>query len=249
MSFLKGTALDYFEPFLDTPDDKPAWLEDNDLFVKELLINFSLYDALADAEAELNVLIMKDSHKATRFFVNFFWLSTLCDYNNKALLWKVYSALPKRVKDEMTHFNCPTTLQELRDLVLRIDQRYWERKAKLACEGGPTPRTDGKFGNKSLKPEPANEASGSKDNKRPKEQAQKRPDLMDKLGKDGKITPQERQQHMDGGLCPLCASSSHMIKDCLKATRGRVAQVTEATDSSPADTTDDSTTDSSKTKK
>ena len=120
----------------------------------------------------------------------------------------------------MTHFDRPAMLQKLRDLVLRIDQRYWERKAKLACEGGPAPQTDGKFGNKSLKPEPANEASGSKDNKKPKEQAQKRPDLMDKLGKDGKLTPQEQQRCMDGGLCLLCASSSHMIKDCPKATRG-----------------------------
>ena len=105
------------------------------------------------------------------------------------------------------------------------------------------------FGNKSLKPEPVNEASGSKDNKKPKEQGQKRPDLTDKLGEDGKLTPQERQRHMDGGLCLLCASNSHMIKDCLKATRGQAAQVTEAMDGSPADTTDDLTTDSSRTKK
>ena len=101
--------------------------------------------------------------------------------------------LPKRVKDEMTHFERPSTLQELRDLVLRIDQRYWECKAELTHENGPAPQTDGKFGNKSLKPELANEASNSKDNKKPKEQAQKRPDLMDKLGKDGKLTPQEWQ--------------------------------------------------------
>ena len=122
MSFLKGMALDYFEPFLDTPDEEPAWLEDYELFIEELLINFGLYDALMDAEAELNALIMKDSHKATRFLLlDFFWLSMLCDYNNRALLWKAYSTLPKRVKDEMTHFNHPFTLQELRDLVLRID--------------------------------------------------------------------------------------------------------------------------------
>ena len=88
----------------------------------------------------------------------------------------------------------------------------------------------------------------SKDNKKPKEQAQKRPDLTDKLGKDGKLTPQERQRHMDSGLCLLCASSSHMIKDCPKATRGRAAQVTDAMDGLPADTTDDSTK-SPKTKK
>ena len=88
---------------------------------------------------ELDTLMMKDSHKATRFFVNFFWLSTLCDYNNRELFQKVYSTLPKRVKDKMTHFKCPSMLQELRDLVLRIDQRYWERKAELACENSPTP--------------------------------------------------------------------------------------------------------------
>ena len=139
-------ALDYFEPFLDTPDDKPDWLEDYELFVEELLINFSPYDALADAEAELNALIMKDSHKATRFFVDFFWLSRLCDYNDRALLQKAYSMLLKRVKDKMTHFNHPSMLQELRDLVLRIDQRYWECKAKLACKSGPTPGTNGKLG-------------------------------------------------------------------------------------------------------
>ena len=42
MSFLKGTALNYFELFLDTPDDEPAWLKDYELFIEELLINFSL---------------------------------------------------------------------------------------------------------------------------------------------------------------------------------------------------------------
>ena len=72
-------------------------------------------------------------------------------YNDRALLWKAYYVLPKRVKDEMTHFDRPSTLQELRDLVLRINQRYWEHKAELARESGPAPQTDGKFGNKSLK--------------------------------------------------------------------------------------------------
>ena len=124
MSFLKGTALDYFEPFLDTPDDEPAWLKDYKLFIEELLINFGPYDTLMDAEAELNTLIMKDSHKAMRFFVNFFQLSTLCNYNDRVLFWKAYSTLLKRVKDEMTHFDHPSMLQELRDLVLRINQRY-----------------------------------------------------------------------------------------------------------------------------
>ena len=83
-------ALNYFKPFLDTSDDEPAWLKDYELFVEELLINFGLYNALVDAEAELDALIMKDNHKVTRFFIDFFQLSTLCNYNNRALLQKVY---------------------------------------------------------------------------------------------------------------------------------------------------------------
>ena len=69
MSFLKGTALDYFEPFPDNLDDEPAWLKDYKLFVKELLINFGPYDTLVDAKAELNALLMKDNHNATKFFI------------------------------------------------------------------------------------------------------------------------------------------------------------------------------------
>ena len=104
-------ALDYFKLFLDTSDDEPAWLKDYGLFIEELLINFSPYDALVDIKAELDTLTMKDNHKVTRFFTDFFQLSMLCNYNDRALLWKAYSTLLKRVKDEMTHFDCPSMLQ------------------------------------------------------------------------------------------------------------------------------------------
>ena len=44
LSFLKGTALDYFKPYLaDDLANKPGWLNDFELFVEELLINFSPY--------------------------------------------------------------------------------------------------------------------------------------------------------------------------------------------------------------
>jgi Zinc knuckle len=43
-------------------------------------------------------------------------------------------------------------------------------------------------------------------------------DLLEKLGKDGKLTPQECQRHMDGNLCLFCGKGGHMAKDCTKAT-------------------------------
>ena len=70
---------------MDNPDQEPTWLNDYDEFVEELMINFSLYDQVADAEVELKQLVMKDNHKATKFFINFYWISALLDYNNQAV--------------------------------------------------------------------------------------------------------------------------------------------------------------------
>ena len=73
LSFLKGIALDYFEPYLaDDPANEPAWLNDYELFVEELLIYFSPYNMMADGEVELEQLVMKDNHKATKFFIDFY---------------------------------------------------------------------------------------------------------------------------------------------------------------------------------
>ena len=90
------------------------------------MINFGLYDQVADAEVELKQLVMKDNHKATKFFVDFYQISTLLDYNNQALHRKAYLTLPKRIKDELIHFNKPRNLYDLQDLIQKIDQCYWE---------------------------------------------------------------------------------------------------------------------------
>src|SRR6266481_1070424 len=59
LSYLKGTALDCFEPaLLETPE--PTWLSDLALFLEELEANFSSYDPVSEAEAELEGLCMQE---------------------------------------------------------------------------------------------------------------------------------------------------------------------------------------------
>jgi len=43
------------------------------------------------------------------------------------------------------------------------------------------------------------------------------PDLSSKLGKDGKLTPQEHQRHLDNKLCLFCGTAGHIAKDCPKS--------------------------------
>ena len=87
---------------------------------------------MANAKIELEQLVMKDSHKATKFFVEFYQLASLLEYNDDTLYQRAYLALPKRIKDEMVHFDKPRSLNRLRDLVQKINQRYWERKSEVS---------------------------------------------------------------------------------------------------------------------
>ena len=44
------------------------------------------------------------------------------------------------------------------------------------------------------------------------------PNLTGKLGKDGKLTPQEHQCCMDKSLCLFCGKMGHIAKECPKST-------------------------------
>jgi Zinc knuckle len=64
-----------------------------------------------------------------------------------------------------------------------------------------------------------NNNSGSSNNSTNKKSTS---DLLEKLGKDGKLTPHERQRRMDSNLCLFCGKGGHMAKDCTKATSSAV---------------------------
>ena len=81
LSFLKGTALDFFEPYLMDPRCKEAWMTDYSAFVKVLQENFGPHDPTATAKTDLKTLCMKENHKITKYIVEFNHLSvqTGCD--------------------------------------------------------------------------------------------------------------------------------------------------------------------------
>jgi len=45
--------------------------------------------------------------------------------------------------------------------------------------------------------------------------------LSTKLGKDGKLMPQEHQCRLDNNLCLFCGNSGHISKDCSKASAAK----------------------------
>src|SRR5882724_9686373 len=131
LSYLKGSALDCFEPALLNPNE-PIWLSDLTLFIEELEANFGTYDSIGKSEAELEALRMHDSHQATKYFIKFQQLASHVQWGEAALHGQAYNGLAKRIKDDMVHHNKPNTLSGLRKLVQAIDALYWEWRSEVS---------------------------------------------------------------------------------------------------------------------
>ena len=154
-----------------------------------------------------------------------------------ALPRQAYNGPACRIKNEMVHHPKPTSLVELRKLVQAIDSHYWEHKAEITRdstttftrqEAKPKPKTDKKAPSMQAKPQnkPAEKSKGALP-----ESPKATPEIVNKLGKDGKLTPQEHQHCLDNGLCLFCAKPRHIAKDCSKtnssAAKARAAATEE----------------------
>ena len=135
-SYLKGMALEWFEPdLLDTSDlaNRPRWMDNWIAFIAELQSTFGPHNPVADAEHQLDHLQMKDGHRVTQYIVDFNQLALqVRGYGDGALQHYFYTSLPDRIKDELSQIGKPWTLDGLRALSQEIDACYWEHKDELA---------------------------------------------------------------------------------------------------------------------
>ena len=209
--FLTGPALGWFEPMLFSPAP-PAWADDWDLFHMELEANFGPFDPVGEAEAKIETLVMAEGSRSMIYLVEFNRLASCIQWDNHTLLGQAYKGLACRIKNEMVHHNQPVTLLDLHKLVQAIDYHYWEWKAEITCEANPTSKVDPK-GDPKITRNPEATPKG-----KVPENSKSGPDLTGKLGKDGKLTPQERQHRMDNSLCVFCGKTGHIAKECPKST-------------------------------
>ena len=264
ISYLSGSALQYFEPAIPGEvSPEPVWLRDWDAFKGELQMNFGPYDNAAQAEIELEKIVIKEHHKAARLFIAFSWASTRTQWNDAALRHFAYKGLAKRIKDELLHFPRYRSLAELRNFALEIDSHYWERKEydTIGSNSRSAGYSNNSSGNHSTQDQGSsnqgsnNSKSGKKNKSRNSNSnnsgtnnattpAKTTTDTSLKLGKDGKLLPEERQRRIDQGLCLLCGQKGHLVKECPKATstssnsKGRAAKTTDSKTEASASTSD-----------
>ena len=163
-------------------------------------------------EAEIETLVMAEGSCSRNYFMEFNHLASRIQWDDHALFRQAYKGLAHCIKNEMVHHNRPVTLLDLHKLMQAIDYRYWEKKAEITHEANPTSKVDPK-GDPKITRNPKAAPKG----KAP-ENLKSGPDLTGKLGKDGKLTPQERQCCMDNSLCLFCGKIGHIAKECPKLT-------------------------------
>ncbi|KIN99141.1 hypothetical protein M404DRAFT_30604 [Pisolithus tinctorius Marx 270] len=240
-SYLKGMALEWFEPDLlglDDPDNWPLWMDSWREFVLELQTTFGPHNPVTDAESQLDHLHMKDSQCINKYIV---------DFNQLASQVQGYGD-----GDEVCRVGKPRTLHELRHLAQEIDAHYWERKEEVqqaskhqglsnssnnksgSSSNNSQPRTGqekAKTGNNNnnnnsgSSPKPASSKPGNSNNSN-----SSKPEPS-KLGKDGKLTPEECKRRIDGNLCMFCRGSGHFADKCPEKAakaKARAATTTEA---------------------
>ena len=227
-------------------------------FSEELEANFSTFDPVGEAEAEPKGLHMQENHQAMKYFIKFTQLLSCIYWGEAALLWQAYNGLAKQIKNEMVHHEKPTTLSGLRKLMQAIDACYWEHKVEITCET-PAMNSSGNKSEKnnnnksssnkskgSLQSKQKNNnnlSSGSSQNKGKSSEPKKTltPNLSSKLGKDRKLTPQERQCHLDKNLCLFCGAPDYRAADCNKANYKKAAVAAKAHTSKTTPATMEST--------
>ena len=121
LSYLTGPALGWFKPGLFALSP-PAWVHHWDLFCTELESNFSPFNLVREAEAEIETLVMAKGSRSATYFVEFNHLVSCIQWGDHALLRQAYKGLACRMKKkEMVHHDRPVTLQDLHKLVQAIN--------------------------------------------------------------------------------------------------------------------------------
>ena len=126
LSYLKGTALDWFEPGLTSMDPPPDWLDSYSDFLSKLKSNFGPHNPEGKGEAELENLQMRDNQRITKYTVEFNHLAVHVRWGPAALQRQYYNRLPAWIKDAFMITGRPNSLLDLKNRSHLIDDRYWE---------------------------------------------------------------------------------------------------------------------------
>ena len=229
ISYLRGVALDYFEPFINKAEAYQSFdfLEEWSAFVQKLSNLFGSYSPEDDDEDAIIAIPFPNDGKAVNYFIQFAKFQNRICWNDRALRKVVKDVIPNCVYDELRFSHEDVSMFEgLKRAVMRIDNDFWKHQQKerhkfqvARAVQGYIPKVPRPIqGRPSLTSE-----SSALTNKLPRDYTQgslsqalssSHPEqplssTSSILGPDGRLTSIEHQCYMSLGLCIYCSQSGH----------------------------------------
>ena len=229
----RGTPLNAVRPYLAMTDfDKPDWLRTYSNFVEYLRRNYGDPDEIGTAERKLNSLAQKGS--AASFFAEFQQYSAILGWDDAPLISMAIRGLKDELKDQLVLIgDRPRTMSSLIDIVVRLDNRIWERKQEKRVEPrsthdnlrGSTTRTT--VSNTTTYP---NRTEDRRNPSRPaysvpqNQRSSPPPQNVTGQGTPRRLSEEEKQRRRDQGLCLFCGQAGHVAASCPAAGRSGAGQ-------------------------
>jgi RNase H-like domain found in reverse transcriptase/Reverse transcriptase (RNA-dependent DNA polymerase)/Integrase zinc binding domain/Ty3 transposon capsid-like protein/Chromo (CHRromatin Organisation MOdifier) domain len=195
-SFLRGSAFSWFQPFLSM--NQTPVLDDFELFIKRLEETYGDPDEIANAERRLCVL--RQTNSASAYASEFRRIASLTEWNDPALCCQYYRGLRDSVKDELSKIERPSTLSDLIEVTIKIDNRLHDRFVEKSGLHIPVKHHQNAFN-------PPTTFTKSQ----PKED----PMIIDgSQVKTYRLSDEERKRRRDLNLCLYCGQPGHTLHSC-----------------------------------
>ena len=191
LSYMKGNAIQYFFPYI-IAIPKPSILSSWEEFTHCLHQMFGNRNSHREAQRRIDSMRMSESQKATKYLIDFFHYAPQSQYDNVALASALYRGLPDCLKDEITRCGHPEDIHELRELVLDLDSRFWERERERKSQGSSSKP---KVGTSESRWKPATDTSKA---------TSASPSSGSVLNSAGRLSDEERERRRLEGRCYTC---------------------------------------------
>ncbi len=172
-------------------------------------------------EDALKHLQMHNEDRIMKYMVQFNQYASQVGYGNNSLRHAFYRGLCTHIKDDMAHHRKPNNLRNMRFLAQELDAHYWTQRTKISRENWEN-KSSGSYSNnpksKGSNSNPSSLTSGSapkSSNSNSSGSASNPKPYADKLGKDGRLTQEEKDRHRKNNLCMFCGGK-HKTEDCNK---------------------------------